>query len=200
MKENINKKIISNYTTSKASINDNYLNYANKVINSLRDDISLQFNNTFNVGTIIINNTSSNFNPGFGTWELIGDLSNGKTIVGSNEKSVYPGAVINHTHNIPSHSHRWQNGYRRNKFDYNKSDEYGYFSFYSFDSNGNYRWTANADTNLYNDAKNSDGTYTDKNAYTDKISLTTNGNNSNNSYNKVYGLGIGNKYVWKRTS
>ena len=88
----------------------------------------------------------------------------------------------------------------RNKFDINNSDEYGYLSFYSFDSNGNYRWTANAQTNQYNDSSYADGDYTDKNAYTNKLSMVSNGNDTNNPYNKAYGLGIGKKYVWKRTA
>ena len=175
-----------------------YKEYVDNLVNEIRSNTNELFNNTFNIGTVIINNVSTNFNPGFGTWELIGDLSNGKTIVGSTEKDIHSGNMINHTHKIDNHNHKWQFGFMRNKFQINYADEYAYLSFHSFDSEGNTRWTANAHTNNYNDSSKSDGTYTDKDAYTNNISLTTNGNNSNNSYNKVYGLGVGNKYVWIR--
>ena len=52
------------------------------------------------VGTIKINNVSNNFNPGFGTWELIGQLKDGQTISGFTKGQQTSGEVIRHRHKV----------------------------------------------------------------------------------------------------
>ena len=56
------------------------------------------FDNLNPVGTIKVNSVANGYNPGFGIWELIGQLKNGQTIIGGYHKENYSEAIKSHTH------------------------------------------------------------------------------------------------------
>ena len=140
------------------------------------------------IGTILINEVASNFNPGIGTWELVSQLQEGQTIVGGSNTN---GEVITHNHSQNSHNHISLRGLKSG-YDYDKNSRGGgnpdLHSVYAYNSDG-----SNKDyyfPNREGESGNSGTLYTNK--------VTAPNNPTGGNYNKPYGLGLGTKYVWKR--
>ena len=182
---------------------ETYVNQETAILDAKILELENKFNNTLPIGTILINEVASNFNPGIGTWELIGQLQNGQTIVGGSNTNGY---ILNHSHKMNSHAHKWNEGMRGDGFDHTDQQE-AVTGWYTWDVFGiKITQTQNQDEmHITGDSINaSTHAYTERSIsgtnYTTAPTYVNTSNNMSNGgdYNKPYGLGLGTKYVWKR--
>ena len=166
----------------------NFETYVNTRLNEEISALENKFNNTLPIGTILINEVASNFNPGIGTWEIIGSLQDGQTIIGG---STDPGEVKSHTHTQNPHNHiglrdlKSGNDYDKNSRGGGNPDLHSVYAYNSDGSNKDYYFPSRE-----GESGNSGTLYTNK--------VTASNNPTGGNYNKPYGLGLGTKYVWKR--
>ena len=143
----------------------------------------------------MINDNSSFAIEGL-SWNLIGRLEEGQSIIGSSKSSTNKGSIISHDHGSISHKHKIGTGkVTETENGSHKKGEYGiFFSWEGLNSSGD---AIPIGREIENNAD--DGTFfaeTNNIPYTENISLHI--PIKGGEYNKAYGLGIGNKYIWER--